>query len=240
MARERLCPRVPAGPTGFCRPRKSGGWALAGCLTPAWHLQAEKRVAVWGLPVCLGHTPTPVWPSPHILSFPSASSLTPLVPRGFSPLPGGASASITFLHDWHSERSGRIERAFSPKGAQETRLWVCPFPPPSERVATLGHQRPSPGLGPPHSELQGCFRPLPALWGSAWASFPAYGPVPGLPAPPPGGTGDPAGGAQETRGKTACEVLLFQGCGPWQRVHDGTTGPRAPNRDHLSWLLHQH
>lgn len=229
MARERLCPRVPAGPTGFCRPRKSGGWALAGCLTPAWHLQAEKRVAVWGLPVCLGHTPTPVWPSPHILSFPSASSLTPLVPRGFSPLPGGASASITFLHDWHSERSGRIERAFSPKGARETRLWVCPFPPPSERVATLGHQRPSPGLGPPHSELQGCFRPLPALWGSAWASFPAYGPVPGLPAPPPGGTGDPAGGAQETRGKMACEVLLFQGCGPWQRVHDGTTGPRAPN-----------
>lgn len=54
-----------------------------------------------------------------------------------------------------------MEQAFSPTVAQETRLWACPFPPPSERVATLGHQRPSPGLGPPHSELQGCFSLLP-------------------------------------------------------------------------------
>lgn len=34
----------------------------------------------------------------------------------------------------------------------------------------------------------------------------------------------------------ACEVLLFQGCGPRQRLRDESTNPRALNRDRLSWL----
>lgn len=220
MARESLCPRVPAQACSVLQTleERLGGscWVFDTGTAPAYRSSgcvcvSDTHPHLYGLLPTSSHFPQPFFFNPDR-------------PTSFFP----SLCQHRFLHDWHSERSGCIEQAFSPMGAQETRLWVCPFPPPSERIATSGRQRPGPGLGPPHREASDSSLPSGDQHPS-WASFPAYRPAPDLPAPPPEGAEEPTGGAQETRGKMACEVLLSQGCGPWQSLHDGSADPRAPN-----------
>lgn len=115
---------------------------------------------------------------------------------------------------------------------------MCPFPPPSERTATLGHSRAASNLRPHMVSFEGALDLSPPSGDCirVWASFLVHLPILYLAASLPEGAEEPTGGARRTTGVGVSLFPPTESCGPQQTLSKQTfmmealiPGPRPPS-----------